>query len=166
MALFKRGRKRKKIWWGDFSVNGQRYRVSLDTTDWREAQAKETALKAQASDGKLAPSSRQFARLAFPEAADRYIADRLAHLAERSVQTERERLRPLKRYLGTTPLTRISENTIREYIAHRKSAGVGNRTVNLELGILRRILKRARRWHLVAEEVKLLSRISVLKLQS
>src|SRR5712692_8887704 len=37
MALYKRN----DTWWTDFSVNGQRYRESLDTTDWREAQAKE-----------------------------------------------------------------------------------------------------------------------------
>lgn len=36
MSLYKR----KSTWWTDFSVNGQRYRESLDTTDWREAQAK------------------------------------------------------------------------------------------------------------------------------
>ena len=150
MALFKRN----KTWWTDFSVDGQRYRQSLHTTDWREAQGRNKELIVQASAGKLAPSSQQFARLAFGEAANRYLSDRQTHLAERSIQTERERLRPLRRFLGTTPLTRISENTIREYIAHRKSTGVGNRTVNLELGILRRILKRAKRWHLVAEDVK------------
>jgi hypothetical protein len=30
MALYKRG----KTWHTDFSVNGQRFRQSLDTTDW------------------------------------------------------------------------------------------------------------------------------------
>jgi hypothetical protein len=29
MSLFKRG----KTWWTDFSINGVRYRMSLDTTD-------------------------------------------------------------------------------------------------------------------------------------
>ena len=37
MALFKRN----KTWCADFSVNGQRYRQSLRTKDWREAQARE-----------------------------------------------------------------------------------------------------------------------------
>jgi len=31
VALYKRG----KTWWTDFSVNGVRYRESLDTSDWR-----------------------------------------------------------------------------------------------------------------------------------
>ena len=51
MALYKRG----KTWHTDFSVNGERFRQSLDTSDWREAQAKEKELIARASQGKLPP---------------------------------------------------------------------------------------------------------------
>ena len=51
MALYKRG----KTWHTAFSVNGQRFRQSLDTSDWREAQAKEKELISQASQGKLPP---------------------------------------------------------------------------------------------------------------
>ena len=36
---------------------------------------------------------------------------------------------------------------------HRKASGLSNTTVNMELGILRRILKRAKRWHFVEDEV-------------
>src|ERR1700676_131588 len=40
------------------------------------------------------------------------------------------------------------------YIAMRKKAGVANKTVNLETGVLRGVLKRAKRWHLVSDEIK------------
>src|SRR5579871_5974818 len=49
MALTKRG----KTWHTHFFVDGVRYRQSLGTTDWREAQAREKALIAQALQGKL-----------------------------------------------------------------------------------------------------------------
>jgi hypothetical protein len=150
MAIFKRG----KTWWTHFFVNGARYRCSLRTTDWREAQAHEKELIGQASVGKLAPSTQQFARLAFSEAADRYCADRLAHLAPRSIRTENERLKPLRSFFVTTPVSRISADSIRGYIGHRKQHGAANRTLNMELGILRRILKRAKRWHLLADDVQ------------
>jgi integrase len=150
MALYKRG----KAWHTDFSVNGQRYRQSLDTTDWREAQAKEKDLITQASTGKLAPVAQQFSRLVFTEAADRYSKDRLAHLAPRTVSTERERLKPLRKFFALLPLTRVSSDSVRDYVSHRKEQKAANRTVNMELGILRRILKRAKRWHLLSEEVK------------
>jgi integrase len=150
MAVFRRG----KWWWTDFSVNGQRYRQPLRTADWRTALAREKEQIAQAAAGKLAPSGQQFARLAFGEAADRYLVDRTPHLAAKSVQSERERIRRLKDFFGATPLTRANGDAIRQYIAHRKEKGISNRTVNLELGILGRVLKRAKRWHLVADELK------------
>lgn len=150
MALVKRG----KTWHTHFFVDGVRYRQSLETGDWREAQAKEKELIGQASAGKLAPSSQRFARLAFSEAADRYCADRLAHLAPRSIRTEKERLKPLRNFFAATPASRISADNIRDYIGHRKQHGAANRTVNMELGILRRILKRAKRWHLLADDIQ------------
>jgi integrase len=36
----------------------------------------------------------------------------------------------------------------------RKKAGVSNKTVNLETGVLRGVLKRAKRWHLFSDEIK------------
>ncbi len=150
MALYKRG----STWHTDFSVNGERFRQSLDTTDWREAQAKEKELIADASAGRLAPKTHLFARLGFSEAADRHLDDRLPSLAPRSIETEKERLKPLRKYFGEMPLARISPDTVRAYIAERKKAGVANKTVNLEIGIVRGVLKRAKRWHLFSDEIK------------
>jgi hypothetical protein len=53
MSLVKRGR----TWHCHFVVNGQRFRQSLGTTDWREAQAKEKDLIADAREGKLSQSA-------------------------------------------------------------------------------------------------------------
>ncbi|SRR6266849_1593932 len=150
MSLYKRG----KTWHTDFTVNGERFRQSLDTTDWREAQSEEKKLIAQASEGKLTPKTHLFARLHFSEAATRYLEDRLPNLAARSIETERERLKPLGKYFGEMPLTRISADSVRAYIAIRKKAGVANKTVNLETGVLRGVLKRAKRWHLFSDEIK------------
>ena len=58
MALIKRG----KTWHTHFFVDGQRFRQSLDTSDWREAQACEKELITRASQGKLAPASQQFSK--------------------------------------------------------------------------------------------------------
>jgi hypothetical protein len=69
MSLFKRS----KTWWTDFTANGVRYRQSLETTDWREAQSREKEKIVQASAGKLAAASQQFARFPFLNAAQRYL---------------------------------------------------------------------------------------------
>jgi integrase len=150
MALYKRD----KTWWTDFSVSGQRYRESLKTTDWREAQAKEKELISQASQGKLVTGYQQFGRLAFSQAADLYVAERLPHLASRSIQTEKERLKPLKAYFASTCLSRITTESICQYIAERKVGNLSNRTINMEMSCLARILRRAKRWHLIADEIR------------
>ncbi len=149
MALYKRN----DTWHADFSVNGARYRQSLKTPDWREAQAREKELIAQASAGKLAPSSQQFARLAFSEAADRYLDSRRLELTARSLKKERQLLVEPRRFFGATPLSRITTEALLAYRESR-AKGVGPAYVNMEMGAIRRILKRAKRWHLVGADVK------------
>jgi integrase len=150
MSLYKRG----KTWHTDFMINGERFRQSLATTDWREAQSEEKKLISQASEGKLTPKTHLFARLGFTEASQRYLDDRLPYLAEKSIETERERLKPLRDYFKETLLTRISPDMLREYIAGRKKNGVANKTINLEIGVVRGVLKRAKRWHMFSDEIK------------
>lgn len=150
MALVKRG----KTWHTHFFVDGQRFRQSLETSDWREAQQKEKTLIAQASQGKLAPLSQQFSKLSFKEAAEKNLAERIAHLAPRSVQTERERLKPLCSVFGPVKVHRITVEMIRTYVADRKAANVANKTINLELGVLRGVMKRAKLWHHFSDEIK------------
>jgi integrase len=149
VALYKRG----KTWHTDFSVNGQRFRQSLDTSDWREAQSKEKELIAQASAGKLAPASKQFSKLTITEAIERYLADRSAHVQPISKRSESDHAKPLRDYFGCLPLARIDADSILAYVTQRKANDLSNTTVNMEIGILRRILKRAKRWHFVEDEV-------------
>ncbi len=150
MALYKRG----STWWTHFYLNGARYRQSLHTTDRREAVAREKELISQAEQGKLAPSSLHFSRLAFSEAVDRFLDDRKAGLAARTIQTERERKKPLVDYFGAMPLHRIRTDDILAYRAARKQSGISNATINRELDLLRGVLKRARLWHAVAPDVR------------
>ena len=149
MALYKRG----KTWHTDFMVNGQRFRQSLDTTDWRQAQSNEKELIAQASAGKLAPTSQQFLKLNFTQAIERYLEDRAAHVQPRSKRSESDHAKPIREYFAAVPVARIDADSILAYIRHRKAKGLSNTTVNMEIGILRRILKRAKRWHLVEDQI-------------
>jgi hypothetical protein len=72
--------KRRKTLHTHFFVDGQRFRQSLETSDWREAQRKERILIGDAEAGKLAASSDDFSRLLFRAAAERFLADRIAYL--------------------------------------------------------------------------------------
>jgi integrase len=145
--------KRKRTWHTDFMVNGQRYRQSLHTKDWREAQAKEKSLIALASQGKLAQAGQSFSKLNINEAIERYLADRAARVQPRSKRSESDHAKPLREYFGCLPIARIDLDSILAYVRQRKADGLSNTTVNMEIGILRRVLKRAKRWHFFEDEV-------------
>jgi integrase len=145
MALFRRN----KTWWTDFSVNGQRHRQSLQTTDWRVAQHEEKKLITQAETGRLTRPGRALAKLAFCVVLERYLSLRLPRLAKRTIQTERERSKPLTDYFGARTIKSIVTDDVLSYMAHRKHTGVSNATINRERDLLRGVLVKAQRWHLL-----------------
>jgi len=150
MALVKRG----KTWHTHFFVDGQRFRQSLDTTDWREAQARQKELIAEAKAGKLTATKNEFARLPFREAAERFLQDRIPQLAALSIRTERERVKVLNKRFGDVQVSRFSPEIILAHVRERKVHGIANATINRELDIIRGVLKKAKRWHLFADEIK------------
>jgi integrase len=150
MALYKRN----KTWHTHFFVNGQRFRQSLETSDWREAQANEKKLIAEASDGKLTHNSTTMARQPFGQAADDYVNARKLELAAASQAKEKQLLVQLRIYFKQEPLKAITAKRITDYRAWRSDQGVGPATLNAELGILRRVLKRAKLWARVADDVR------------
>jgi integrase len=150
MSLVKRG----KVWHCHVVVNGQRLRQSLGTKDWREAQSKENVLIGQAMEGKLTQTSIALARQPFGQAADDYVTARKLELAAASQAKEKQLLVQLRAYFKQEPLKSITAKRIIEYRAWRAEQGVGPATLNAELGILRRIMKRARIWSRVADDIR------------
>ena len=151
MSLIKRG----KTWHTHFFVNGQRFRQSLDTSDWREAQAKEKELITHTSQGKIGPTGQQFGRLRFGEAADQFLDGRRLDLSEASQKKERQLLVQPRRFFGRHPaLQKITSENLMTFREWRVKAEVGPAIINMELGVIRRLLKKAKRWHLVGGEIK------------
>lgn len=136
---------------------GVRYREALDTTDKREAKELEKDRIAAIKQGKGASKTgREFARKPFGEAAKIYLTERKPHVSERTTQFEKERLGPLSKHFGDKLLLRFKAEDMAEYQTVRLEAGVSGRTVNMETGVLRRMLKRAKVWNAIAEDVKAL----------
>jgi len=158
MSLVKRG----KTWHTHFVVNGLRFRQSLGTRDWREAQAKEKQLIAEASEGKLTQNSTTLARQPFALAADDYVSARKLELAPASQAKEKQLFVQLRAYFKQEPLKAITAKRITDYRTWRAEQGVGPATLNAELGILRRVMKRARLWARVADDIKPLKEPSTI----
>jgi integrase len=140
-------------WWADFSINGQRFRISTDTPNKTEANTLAKQKESQANEGKLSASSQSFARLTFTEAADKYLLSRKLELEPSSLTKEKQLLVKLKQYFGPTRLNRITSEQILNFREGR-AASCGPALVNMETGVLRRILKRGKLWHSVADDIK------------
>jgi integrase len=150
VALTKRG----KIWHAHFFVDGVRYRQSLETTDWREAQAKEKELIASASQGKLNASHEGFAKLTFASAADAYSGGRRLELLESSQRKEKQLLVKLRQFFGEKCISKITAEDLLRFREWRSDSRVGPAVINMEIGVIRRILKRGKRWHLVGADIR------------
>jgi integrase len=148
MSLYKRAR----IWWADFSVYGVRYQVSTGASDRREAIQKERELIEQARKGQM--PRKEFARKRLRDAIDLYLAERATDSLPSTVKKERQFLRPVATALGDLALNNITADLIFEYRSKRKERGLSNVTINIEVGALRRILKRAKLWSRFADDVR------------
>src|SRR3989442_420699 len=158
MALWKRGRR----YWTHFVINGVHFRkplrrpgASLATTNWQEATRLAKQLIEAAQNGRLEPRSGP-SRLF--EAADAYIAGKTATAnTKRAVEFDKERLEVLKRHFGDVRLALITREMIEGFQRARRDAGAGNRTVNMDVGVLRQVLKRFGHWRRLEDHVQMLS---------
>lgn len=149
--------KRDDHWHLDVTIQGVRYREALNTTDKRQAKELEKDRIAAIKQGKGASrTGREFARKPFSEAVTAYLEERKPHVSERTVQFEKERLKPLCKYFGESSLLRFKAEDVAGYQAARLAAGISGRTVNMETGVLRRMLKRAKVWTAISEDVRAL----------
>jgi integrase len=158
MALWKRN----KRYWTRFVVNGVKFRKPLRppgqsraTTNWKEAVQLERDVIEQARNGALTPKagpSRLFA------ACDAYLtAKRATANRERTVAFDEERLAIVKDRLGDILLSTITRETIEGFQAKRKLDRISNRTVNMDVGALRKVLKRYGHWRRLQDHVTMLS---------
>jgi len=155
---------RNGIYHADFTVNGQRIRQTLETTDRREAIQRERDLIVRAREGKLASGrTAEFSRLLFDHAVDRYLEE-LAVQRPGSVRRAGEprqswegdltnRLRP---FFAGKRLHQITADDVRAYQAKRLGQGRNPNTVNHEVKALLRLLKRAKLLARIRDDVKLL----------
>jgi hypothetical protein len=150
MSLIKRG----STWHTHFFVDGQRFRQSLDTSDWREAQAKEKELIAKAAQGHVAASHQSFAKLPFSQAAVSYFNGRKLELGGSSQKKEKQLLVKPREFFQEKCLSKLSAEDVLRFREWRSEGGAGPAIINMEVGVIRRMLKRAKRWHQLGSDIR------------
>jgi integrase len=92
--------------------------------------------------------------LPLEQALAEFVKGRVGRVAERTSQVDRERSRPIVRHIGKVLVRKIDAGTILDYQNSRKAErGVSGCTINMEVFLIRQVLKRAKRWAVIADDV-------------
>src|SRR6185295_18940528 len=142
-------------WYVDVTINGQRYVESLHTTNGNEAKRRANKRLVEIQAGKATPSSVNWAKLKFDDAADKYLQDREGEILPSTLAKDKQLFKKPRGYFAGLQLSKITVEQIRAYRVWRK-ADAGNAIINMEVGMIANLLKKAKRWHLIDGEIKAL----------
>lgn len=137
MSVYKRG----GVWWYKFKFAGQLIRDSTKSSNKNIAITAERTRRAELASG-FNRISKPRRALLFTVAAEQWLKSKTATLSPRSVTIERLNLKHLYPVFGDLLLTDITDDDIAAYQTARKGEGAANKTINLEFGTLRAILRK------------------------
>jgi len=144
MAIY-RPTKDSKVWWYDFIFEGQRVRESAKTRSKTVAKDAERVRRRELEESYNGIKRRDRAKL-FSVAADEWLVLKSLTLATSSQRIERDNLKHLRPHFEKRLVTDIQAKDVSRYQRARLAEGASPKTVNLEVGTLRAILRRHRVW--------------------
>ena len=151
MSIYRRG----ETWWYKFKFAGQGIRESAKTTSKTVAKNAEKARRRELEEGFNGISKPQRAQL-FNLAADNWLKAKKAHLSPRSVKIEEANLKHLRPVFGGMLVCDIKSDDIAAYQSARLRDEAAPKTVNLEVGTVRAILRKHRLWANIQPDVQML----------
>ncbi|MBP6701217.1 MAG: tyrosine-type recombinase/integrase [Halioglobus sp.] len=134
-------RKRGGLWHIEKQVLGQKLFESTGTSDLEKA---ELMLARRIEEVRQATVFGERPQRIFREAATRYLEENM-HLA--SIKDNATHLKQLDPYIGNLTLRQVHMGTLQPFIAAKRQQGRKNKSINLALAVVRRILNlSARLW--------------------
>jgi integrase len=151
VSVYRRGNN----WWYKFRFAGQVIRESTKSESKTVAKDAERSRRRELEWSFNRISKPRTVQL-FSAAADTWLKAKVAHLSSRSVIIERANLKHINPYFGKMLLCDITADDIGCYQASRLEQGAAPKTVNLEVGMLRAILRKNRLWASIQPDVRML----------
>jgi hypothetical protein len=143
MSLFRcRG---SKVWTMDFMFHSERVRESTGTTSKTLAPDIERKRRRDLEAGLAGIKKRKPAQL-LSVASETWIAIKEGKVSARSIVIERANFKHILPELGKKLVTDLEAKDIARYQKKRLEEGASPKTINLEVGTVRAILKRHRQW--------------------
>src|SRR5436305_3921487 len=147
-----------KIWWYDFIFEGQRVRESAKTRSKTVAKDAEKTRRRELEESYNGIKRRDRAKLFFV-AADEWLELKSLTLAASSQRIERDNLKHLLPHFEKRLLSDIQAKDVSRYQKTRLTENASPKTINLEVGTLRAILRRYRVWAEIQQDVRMLPTI-------
>jgi integrase len=151
VSVYKRG----GVWWYKFRFAGQMIRESSKSDSKTVAKDAERARRREL-EGSFNRISRPRMAQLFAAAAETWLTTKIAHLSARSVIIERANLKHINPYFGKMLLCDIAADDIARYQAVRLEQDAAPKTINLEIGTLRAILRKNQLWATIQPDVRML----------
>ena len=150
MALYKRG----ETWWYKFKYEGLVIRESAQTSD-KAIAAKVERKRHNGLDegGKIKRQPK--ARLQFAVAVKNWLALKRADWSDNNLRIETANFGHLENHFGGMLLSDITAEDISRYKIERKKQGASPRTIAMEIGSLRAVMRKHRLWADIQPDVKL-----------
>jgi integrase len=151
MTVFRRG----SIWWWEFQFRGARIRESSYSPTKEVAVRKERERRRDLELGH-AGLKRITGPMNVAHAVSSFMEDNAPRWEPRTLGVHQNSWNHLSPHFGKMLLEDISARRISQYQAARKKEGVSNRTINIELGLIRMVLIKHRRWHNISPDIRML----------
>jgi integrase len=145
-----------KIYWIDFVFRGQSIRESTGTRSITLAKRIQDKRRRELEEGTSGIVQKALPML-FSTAAEEYLSAKSESIANSSLMIEKANLVHLKKSFGHNLLSDIDASHIALYQKRRLAAAASPRTINLEFGTLRAILRRKGFWARIQPHVKMLA---------
>jgi hypothetical protein len=146
--------KQSRVWWYDFIFEGQRVRESAKTHSKTLAKDAERVRHRELEESFNGIKRRARAKL-FSVAADEWLMRKKLTLAASSQRIEGANLKHLCPKFEKRLVTDIQATDVSRYQQVRLSEGAAPKTINLEVGTLRAILRRHRVWAEIQQDVRM-----------
>src|SRR5216684_4007725 len=150
--LYQRG----GVWWFKFMFGGRMIRESAKTTSKELARRAELKRHRELEEGWHGLKKRQ-APQTFKTASDAWLEMKKPTLAPKSYVIEKTNLSHLLPVLGPKLIPELDANDISRYQQHRLKENAAPKTINLEVGTIRGILRRHRLWANLQPDVRMMS---------
>ena len=153
MALFQRGK--KGIWWYEFEVHGRRYRESTKTTSEQLAHKIERKRHRDLEAAAGGIEVQKVRPVLFGVAAEDWLKLKEPTLAEKTRAMYSSDVAHLKPHFAKMLVTDIAARDVADYIKARRQDGIADKSIRNELGTLRAVMKKHRRWEAIKDDVML-----------